>query len=111
MMEQNMSHAGQPSPCETCVRPCNYIQCRVYRLWLNRCWNRYRRWQERKEPQPRKENVWRYETPMLVWDYLEQGPCKTCPTADRCPDERSCEAYDTWQSLRWARLRRKLGVS
>lgn len=101
------------SPCEGCRRPCNYTQCRDYRLWLNRCWNRYRRWQTLGCPPPAKEKKesWRYDSPVLICDFLEKGPCARCSFRKYCPDEESCSAYDAWVSLRWKLLRQKLGLS
>lgn len=110
MNERTNTQQTNVSPCEGCERPCNYIQCRDYRLWLNRCWNRYRHWQDRKVPQPRREDVWQYPSPAMVQRYLDNSPCTSCPIRPYCPDDRSCGAYDQWQSLRWERLRHRLGL-
>ncbi len=101
------------SPCEGCHRMCNYTQCRDYRLWLNRCWNRYRRWQMLRYPSEKKEkkNVWRYDSPVLIREFVEKGPCARCAFGKYCKDTESCAAYDAWVSLRWKLLRQKLGVS
>ena len=53
METRNPLTPGPDSPCRSCQRPCNYTQCRPYRIWLNTCWNRYRRWQEPR-PKPVK---------------------------------------------------------
>ena len=98
------------SPCLGCSRTCNYTQCGDYYRWLNRCWNRYRRWPEllRKQPPQEKKNVWQYESPAILQAWLEQGPCRRCPYEKLCGDRESCNAYDAWAELRWERLRRKL---
>lgn len=99
------------SPCGHCRRPCNYTQCRDYRLWLNRCWNRYRRWPDlvRQTQEPARENVWRYDSPVLLHDFMEKGPCPKCPARLCCPDNAHCLAYEMWTELRWERIRRRLG--
>lgn len=110
MRHESYSQQAQTSPCEGCTRPCNYVQCRDYRLWLNRRWNHYRHWQDIRPPAPRRENVWCYPAPSLVQHYLDVGPCGKCPIRNHCPDDHRCAAYDHWQALRWERLRYKLGV-
>ena len=92
------------SPCETCVRSCNYTQCRDYRLWLNRCWGRYQRWQDRLAKPAPKPNVWRYDSPTLTRDYLENGPCVRCPLRAFCGENSTCRAYETWTKDRARRL-------
>ena len=111
METRNPLTPGPDSPCRSCQRPCNYTQCRPYRIWLNTCWNRYRRWQEPRPKQVRRpdDQVWRYNSPVLLHDFLEQGPCKRCGLQKKCHDLQSCEAYNTWVDLRWERLRKKLG--
>lgn len=98
------THHTQESPCEGCRRACNYTQCRVYRLWLNRCWNRYRRWQEPEQRLPPKENVWRYDSPALIHDFLEKGPCCRCAFRSHCQDQQLCDAYRYWLTLRWKQI-------
>ncbi len=101
------------SPCDGCKRLCNYTQCKVYRLWLNRCWNRYRQWPQRWNKTVKKDTsrYYRYDSPVLLQDFLQKGPCGKCPARICCGDKDSCPAYDAWVSLRWKALRRKLGLA
>lgn len=98
------------SPCQGCQRPCNYTQCGPYRQWINRCWNQYRRWSQ-QQPEQRKpgQDVWRYDPPVLLEDFLRDGPCGRCHFQPHCKDDQTCAAYDAWIALCWKLLRRRLG--
>lgn len=98
------------SPCDACRRNCNYTQCRDYRLWLNRCWHRYRQWPERWRREPPDPNFWRYDSPALLKDYLDNGPCVRCPLRCYCGDNTVCDSYETWTKDRAKRLAVRLGL-
>ena len=103
-----------PCPCVGCERPCNYTGCAPYRDWLNKCWATFRQMfeevtrQAEAKKQGDKRDVWRYDSPTLVRDYLAQGPCPKCGKRDQCKDRQSCPAYDRWTADRWKMIRHRL---
>lgn len=105
-MEEKMK-----SPCAACGKTdgeCTYPRCEDYRVYVNRFWNRCRRWPQREREKP-KPRGFLYDAPYLVTRSLERGPCPGCPLKGRCGDRDTCESYDAWVEARMRRIRYRLG--
>lgn len=101
-------------PCVGCERKCNYSQCAPYKSYVSQCWVMFQQAATEmrlQEIQGRTDNpnVWRYQNPTLVREYLAVSPCQKCNIREYCPDNKSCPVYDRWTEDRWKMIRNRLG--